>query len=365
MEEDKERKFIPDKERLLDNENDLLKTHVYAEALKEAILKTPLDDSRVFTIGVFGGWGSGKSSIIKTVQNELNSDAKRKKVKFITYDAWKYANDSFRRMFLRTIQKKLGCKKVKGTELYYQSKTMQPVRNVYKFMLVLLLITVCLITLCASINDSIVPNLAILVNLMEILTTICGVIFLTRQISRPQLFAQEQFEEIFQEIIRISRKKNCIEKCLKYFKFKKNGSADWDKLVIVIDNIDRCHNSMAYQLLTDIKCFHIEDWHNKKNGESMNANFHIVFVIPVDDEALKRNLFGNSENSNKEKEMEEFLRKIFNLAIIIKPHQSTELNIYAKNLNEKYKLGFGEDTIALCSKEFAENPRRIIQLFKR
>lgn len=358
MEEDKERKFIPDKERFLDNENDLLKTHVYADTLKEAILKTPLDDSCVFTIGVFGSWGSGKSSIIKTVQNELDSDPKRKKIKFITYDAWKYANDSFRRMFLRTIQKELGCKKVKGTDRYYQSETMQPVSNEYKAILVLLLFIISFIGF-ASITpiNCIIPNLAVLVNLMEILVIICGVIFLGRQISLPQLFAPEQFEEIFQEIIRMSRKKNYIDKCLKYFKFKKNGSADWDKLIIVIDNIDRCHNSMAYQLLTDIKCFQFED------DCSKNANFHIVFVIPVDDEALKRNLLGNLKNSNKEKEMEEFLRKIFNLTIKIKPHQSTELNIYAKRLNEKYKLGFREDTIALCSKEFAANPRRIIQIF--
>ena len=358
MEEDKERKFIPDKERFLDNENDLLKTHVYADTLKEAILKTPLDDSCVFTIGVFGSWGSGKSSIIKTVQNELDSDPKRKKIKFITYDAWKYANDSFRRMFLRTIQKELRCKKVKETDRYYQSETMQPVSNEYKAILVFLLFIISFIGF-ASITpiNCIIPNLAVLVNLMEILVIICGVIFLGRQISLPQLFAPEQFEEIFQEIIRISRKKNYIDKCLKYFKFKKNGSADWDKLIIVIDNIDRCHNSMAYQLLTDIKCFQFED------DCSKNANFHIVFVIPVDDEALKRNLLGNLKNSNKEKEMEEFLRKIFNLTIKIKPHQSTELNIYAKRLNEKYKLGFREDTIALCSKEYAANPRRIIQIF--
>ena len=88
--------FIQDDERVLSSTTDLLKTSVYAENLVKVIENAPKD--KVFTIGVFGGWGTGKSSIIRTAQNEI--EKKQRDVKFITYDAWKYANDSFRRMFL-------------------------------------------------------------------------------------------------------------------------------------------------------------------------------------------------------------------------------------------------------------------------
>ena len=88
--------FIQDRERLLDSANDLLKTSVYAENLVKVIENTP--KNKVFTIGVFGGWGTGKSSIIRTAQDKI--ERAHGDVKFITYDAWKYANDSFRRMFL-------------------------------------------------------------------------------------------------------------------------------------------------------------------------------------------------------------------------------------------------------------------------
>lgn len=75
--------FIQDTERVLNSTNDLLKTGVYAENLVKVIENTPKD--KAFTIGVFGGWGTGKSSIIKTAQESIEN--KHKDIKFITYDA--------------------------------------------------------------------------------------------------------------------------------------------------------------------------------------------------------------------------------------------------------------------------------------
>jgi len=55
-------RFIPDKEINL-YEDDLLGTRTYVEALVDIVkmCDTP------FTIGLLGGWGSGKSSIVKTL----------------------------------------------------------------------------------------------------------------------------------------------------------------------------------------------------------------------------------------------------------------------------------------------------------
>ena len=81
------RNFILDEEINLLGDNDLLNTKVYAENLKKAIVNAPKD--KPFAVGLFGEWGSGKSSIIKTVREELE-DTKTHKIKFIIYDAWKY-----------------------------------------------------------------------------------------------------------------------------------------------------------------------------------------------------------------------------------------------------------------------------------
>ena len=91
------RQFIPDREIVLSKDTDLLNTSTYADNLTNLIQQAPKE--QVFTIGLFGSWGSGKSSIIETSKKNLTC-SEDVKVKFITYDAWKYANDSFRRMSL-------------------------------------------------------------------------------------------------------------------------------------------------------------------------------------------------------------------------------------------------------------------------
>ena len=83
---------------------DLLNTATYVNTLTDCVMSVPED--KPFTIGLFGEWGSGKSSIIRTFKGLIAKryESEGKKVKVITYDAWKYANDSFRRMFLLQMQ---------------------------------------------------------------------------------------------------------------------------------------------------------------------------------------------------------------------------------------------------------------------
>ena len=350
------RKFVIDEEISFLKENDILKTKVYADSLVKIIKNTPQD--KVFTIGLFGSWGSGKSSIIKTAKDTI--EAEDDKVKFITYDAWKYVNDSFRRMFLLKIQQELKQGQTDVMQRFYQSESVETDPKVSispngLLTLVVILMAITFLLLQTNWHVNLKIGLSSLIGLIGLFITIKNGIFqqLKIQISKPIIFAPEQFELCFREMISKSLKKRGIAddvytKLVDYTKTGECSITNLKKLVIVIDNIDRCHNEMAYQLLTDIKTF--------LSDEKLN----VVFVIPVDDEALKRNLFSNND-CNKEKE--EFLRKFFNVTLRIKPHQTTELNSYARELNDRNKLGFNANTIALCCKEFAKNPRRIIQLF--
>ena len=114
--------FIEDKELNLNKTgNDLLNGKSYSETLKKIIQNAP--NKGTFTIGLFGEWGSGKSSIIKTVKDDFNNEYKG--TKFIIYDAWKYVNDSFRRMFLLSIQKDLGEIRSDLMEKFYCNKNVE------------------------------------------------------------------------------------------------------------------------------------------------------------------------------------------------------------------------------------------------
>lgn len=353
--------FIQDRERLLDSANDLLKTSVYAENLVKVIENTPKD--KVFTIGVFGGWGTGKSSIIRTAQDKIENA--HSNVKFITYDAWKYANDSFRRMFLLKIQQELRMRQTEEMSRFYQSETAEAepkttlsAKGIALAVVVVAVISIIIFLFNIPVEWKIaVPTIGTLGTFLLALLNGC---FYDLKISysKPALFAPEQFEECFKQM---------MSKCLKdisWIKEKWENFKDYvevgevsvkglEKLVIVIDNIDRCPSDMAYQLLTDIKTF------------LSNEEYNLVFVVPVDDEALKKHLFRKLDQKNGyniDKEKEEFLRKFFNVTLRIKPHQETELQHFAHEINRENNLGFSNDTLAIVAKEFADNPRRIIQL---
>ena len=109
--------FIRDDEIDLE-ENDLLGTKKIAEALEKIILnvETP------FSIGLYGGWGTGKSSIINTLKKKFKENSN---VKFFVYDAWKYSKDSFRRTFLLNLSSFLRPNEKDTFDGFYSEKNIE------------------------------------------------------------------------------------------------------------------------------------------------------------------------------------------------------------------------------------------------
>lgn len=351
------RQFIPDREIVLSKDTDLLNTSIYANNLVNLIKSAP--QGQVFNIGLFGSWGSGKSSIIATTKEQLKS-SKDSKVKFVTYDAWKYANDSFRRMFLFEVQKELGLKRTPLMEKFYQNSNQDvDVKNQISPLKIFLIATAIVIgVLLVSLLDIKFEYKISIYSLFTIFSVLLGILTgcfnqLKVAISKPFMFAPEQFEQCFQEMMEEALKPNIIQRAFQFIT-RNPDCISHKKIVIVIDNIDRCNSEQSYNLLTDIKTFLCDE------------RFNIVFVIPVDDEALRKHILNTSHNHNMDectKDKEEFLRKFFNVTFRIKQHQPTEMFEFAQKLNRKYELGFNNATINIASKEYAKNPRRVIQLF--
>lgn len=342
-------KFIIDKEINL-NENDFLKTKIYANNLSKIIKNT--ESNKVFTIGLFGNWGTGKSSIIKTSEQDFDE----KKIKFINYDAWQYVNDSFRRMFLHKLREELRYEETDLMKRFYENESTD-IGNKYQLsstrVLLILGSLIFILFVLAFIPFQIDNKISVfsILTLLGLFITIFSGAFhqLKISVTKPHLFAPEQFEECYKEIVT-----NSLSKANKILKWVKgdNSIRNLEKLVVVIDNIDRCSSDVAYNLLTDIKTF------------LSSEPYSIVFVIPVDDEALKKHIVKTSTiNSDCDKEKEEFLRKFFNVTIRIKPYEETDMYSFAKQICEQNGINFKPETISIASKEYAKNPRRIIQLF--
>ncbi|MCU6795163.1 KAP family NTPase [Paenibacillus sp. WQ 127069] len=325
----------------LDNK-DLLGTRVYSDTLHGLISNK--EDSNPVTIGLFGTWGSGKSSIIDTLTKRLeNEDG----IITMTYDAWKYSNDAFRRSFIIQLVDKLELEfKETDLRIYHDiSEESSYKLGVNKtgllnyiifspFLFLLIWFTGQSSDLKLTFTMISAVSSAILALLKELF------IQYKTTISKPKFFSPEQFEEIFDEIVNESTKNNdnIIKKWIATLTSKRKTK----KLVIIIDNIDRCDKATATELLLTVKNF----------LEKENC----IFIIPVDDEALKRHL-----NFDKNYEGEEFLRKIFNVFLRIKKFNSKDLFEYTSNLIAENNLGFSAEIADIISHEFSRNPRRIIQ----
>lgn len=336
--------FIEDKEINLDESNDLFESLNYSKSLANIIESAPTSS---FTIGLFGEWGSGKSSIVKSSNNILN-EKKNKKYHFFTYDAWKYSKDSFRRTFLLNLSGSLG---LEGDDLFdsFYKTTNEPFHTKILYNKSLIVFSFIAIVIILSLSEYTGRDWtwSLQTALMVCLISVNLFSNITKdQVSFKQnqtLFSPEQFEDCLDEILyKALRKTTFTEKLKSYFK---KGKQDIDRIVITIDNIDRCDAQTAYSLLSDFKNFLDKE--------------RVIFIVPVDDNALRQHV--REINSYEVKEADEFLRKIFNNTIKIKPYKHHDLYNFTVKLNEKYNLSLNPDTIDVVAKEYATNPRRIIQ----
>lgn len=158
-------------------------------------------------------------------------------------------------------------------------------------------------------------------------------------ITEPKTFAPEQFEEIFKEIIgNITKGEN---RTFNWIKEILSNDKKYERVVIVIDNIDHCDQQTAHKLLTTIKNFLEVD--------------KVIFIIPVDEEQIIKFMNAASDNAK------EYLRKIFNSTLRLKVYSDNELYEFASTLKNKYELSIPNEVLSIICQEFSKNPRRIIQ----
>ncbi|MCQ2351344.1 MAG: KAP family NTPase [Paludibacteraceae bacterium] len=356
------RPFVIDKERDLSHSNDLLGTKCYVEQLVDTIKNIPQQES--YTIGLYGSWGSGKSTIIETAKQEIEK-SKENKYKMVVYDAWKYSGDSFRRMFLLHLQHQLGLSPTEEMKNFYQATT-EEIKPKIKIRIpgviicgIAILVTIVgIVFLNYKETKEVATLLALGISLCSLCFTLLGACFYELKVTQTKniLFAPEQFEECFRQMMKMVLKNTVwykkIWNSINNNFFNAGISYNLDKLVIVIDNLDRCETEVVYSMLTDIKTF--------LGGEK----YDVVFIIPVDDEALKKHLFVKYEKELDRncQDAEEFLRKFFNVVIHIKQHRSDDLLHYIYELNKDQNLNFKPTTLSLIAYEYSQNPRRLLQM---
>lgn len=80
------------------------------EAISKIIARQIKCGNNCQMIGIDGGWGAGKSNLVRLISKELNGvvdDKKKHMFPFVTYDAWGHSSDLQRRTILEEITKAL------------------------------------------------------------------------------------------------------------------------------------------------------------------------------------------------------------------------------------------------------------------
>jgi len=326
-----------------------------AEVIVSIIEKLP----PLFTIGIYGRWGTGKTSICKLIKRKLNN---KDDYKVIYFDIWKYEKDSFRRQFLIHLDEELKTKFNLKEKLNQNLTTTDPTLGEVKFDKKILfskigkiLLLVCAISLLALVlsflRDELNKEWVRLISSIIFSSTFSGFVLqaLVNSIMRVQetittyrTDSAEGFERWYEKII-------------KKFKEKKNK-----KLIVIIDNLDRLSHKKAVDVLSDIKTFlatdkEFEDFENQAKKDS-----DPIFIIPCDNEAIVTHL---KKVYGEDFDADEFLRKFFNLTFRIPKFLDLELDKYIlEKLKETNIKEFNNPDLSfVIMQAFRDNPREIIQ----
>ena len=325
--------YINDKVKEKFNKDDYFDGKEYVRKIKEAI-KT----KDIKSIGVYGKWGIGKTSIIKNAIYELIEEGEYAENQIVEYNAWKYNEYDFMRDFLIVCSNKIeGEKTAKEREESYYSDSSED-RQLYVmlwkklgtfikkswrvllFLTITYIVSVIVILYINYLKPTLFDCADLLIPLTLTLISFILPLFLVSEITHKSIskkFSPEQFARDFEDIV-------------------KNK-----KVLIFIDDIDRCSYEEIKSTFDTLKTFILDESYNVK------------FIIPVDPNILFNSL---------EEQTYDYFSKIIDFPIEIKNYTKVKFEPLKeeilKEVNNDYKE-IVSDGLYLASKFYIDTPRKM------
>ncbi len=303
-----------------------------------------------FIIGLFGAWGSGKSSALKLLANEAEES---KDVIIVQIDAWKKSKESFLRDFLKAIivkfkkedllsakesekfVRKVSVKEI-NQETDWKLKDKAKTRLVFMAVVLMLIPSLWLVSYFLEwkglIDAVSIPPvwmfqfaLAGIVTYLIHLVLTEGKVQNTSSTEAMDISDPSKFRHIFSALLG-------------------NPKIKGRSLCILIDNLDRCDADEAIEIMRRIKTFMVSD-----------DDTNVTFIVACDEVALERHL--RTVFKQEKNEAKEFLRKFFNITLKLPSIHHSDMNDFIHNqLNEV----FDKNSILNLTKEEKKNVRNVI-----
>jgi hypothetical protein len=363
------RTFARDKPLSSLYERDYLGHRAYTDALVRALLNA----EPPFAIALNGEWGVGKTTIAgDQLRQALHGGSGGQPIGFVYFDVWKYEGDSLRRQILREVagqlqqagllssrytpRRELEDLSIETSEAHFTGLgslkwplVVTAVRAGLIAGLTFLVLNVAaslkaVETLLGSTQNRLGTSLLValfgsaLAGIPDVVST------RERRITQRPVAAAEQFEAKFQRLM---------------------DAAMVKRLVVVLDNLDRCEPAIVVDALATVKTFLEPDTAVKP-----------LFVVPCDLEAVRRHLLSARSSTSdsddyaaRSADADEYLRKFFNAVIRVNPfldvdlQQLVERELEEISLSGELAVGSNERAavVQVIMAAFRRNPRRIKQ----
>lgn len=322
-------------------------------------------------MGLFGPWGSGKSTILEEVGRQLREDQETETA-FVMFDAWRFEGDSLRRELIREVGGSLKAQKAltdgfdfeKHTEIFDIDTTVSrrarlgfdpvAIRNGAIAGLLVLLAIAALLFLLPKLGLSRTTTLAVLIACSGAFTTFLLVALQQailpdpEQATRRRLEFPDQFAANFRTLL---------------------DHVSVPRLVIAIDNLDRCSPARVTEILSSVKTF-LEPAFGGDAAEEHRALEQMYFIVAADDAALHRHLTAQelSPSGSGDGSASEYLRKFFGSSLRIRELLDEDVREFTAEEMAGFinSRGLKDDElktelIQMTSQGLKRNPRRIKQ----
>lgn len=339
------------------------------EKVSDVLYDLIQESNKGITIGVEGGWGSGKSTALNFLRNKLEGENKQSSL-FFCFDAWAHDGDPLRTIFLESLitsldpdgasQKLQGLlKQISGRKKRVEVSTTKTASKLVKLLSGSALLIPAGAAMLGNVDfaNVVLPFhsktgdvewfllFASLLSFAPLLVllywSICGE---KKEDGKRswEMFESESVERYTQDITE-EGERTSIE-FEKYFKeimreaLKEDKPKSIEKFVIVIDNLDRIDSEHARSIWATLQTF----FQKRSFSDTAEDNYwfeKLFFIVPYDRQGFSRIwTFGDTENDDSldEKVLREssdlFLSKCFQVIAEIPPPVMTTWVSYAERV---------------------------------
>lgn len=299
----------------------------YVAVLKNILRRcqTPIN------IGLYGSWGVGKSSILNMLKEELERKKLSKNFKYLYVDAWSLSPDSLKQEILVTLNNQLHTfseSKIEDTLYNVREEMSVSINEIWErgwpFFLGLGIIAIIGIAL----HYSNIINFSDFMPIPTALAVIAGAAkFFAEQSKRiiPRAASSHKFNQLYTDMIKKEKR----------------------KLVVVIDNLDRCDAAVAVNLLGLIQTF--------------MTKHKCINILACDDQAIVNYLAEVKGKNFTEREGNEFLSKFFQVTLRIPPFIGENLEDYVTKLMGQRSIPQSGSAKHILISGAIKNPRKVNQ----